>query len=80
MSILVVEDNLDMQNFIKTLLQDYYTVYTANNGKEALQYLKTNTKSIDLIVSDVMMPMIDGFALLDGLEMRTEDLSALHNF
>ncbi|AXG70752.1 sensor histidine kinase TodS [Kordia sp. SMS9] len=65
-NLLIVEDHPDMQRFIQQLLNPKYNVYTANNGKQALEVLKKTT--IDLIVSDVMMPEMDGQALLKALK------------
>jgi signal transduction histidine kinase/DNA-binding response OmpR family regulator len=58
-SVLVVEDNDDMLRFIEQLLSGEYQVYTASNGEEALEILK-HEETIDLIISDVMMPVMDG--------------------
>lgn len=56
--ILVIEDNEDVLNYIIGLLQDY-TVYTAPNGK--IGYEKAIEIIPDLIITDVMMPVMDGF-------------------
>ncbi|MGB0521989.1 MAG: ATP-binding protein [Flammeovirgaceae bacterium] len=64
--ILIAEDNRDMQQFIHKLLNEKYFTHVATNGKEALQMLKQ--QAIDLIVSDVMMPEMDGYALLKQLK------------
>lgn len=60
-SILVVEDNVEMQIFLKELLQHDYGVHIAENGLEALKYLKDNVP--DLIISDIMMPGMDGIKM-----------------
>ncbi len=59
--ILVVEDNLDLLLLMTQLLKSYYRVYTAKNGKEALNII--HQKDLDLIISDVMMPEMDGYEL-----------------
>lgn len=59
--ILVVEDNAEMCAFIRRQLAAHYAVVTAENGVEALQQLEKN--DISLIVSDVMMPRMDGIEL-----------------
>jgi len=60
-SVLIVEDDTDILRYIKTELSTDYHVYTAVSGKEgltkALQYLP------DIIVSDVVMPEMDGLSL-----------------
>ena len=60
-TILVVEDNKDMRQFISSILCDDYKTIDAENGIEALQILKS--KTIDFIVSDLMMPVMDGLEL-----------------
>ena len=59
--VLIVEDNTELLRLMKRLLQPRYHVLTANNGREALQLIQTN--KIDIVVSDVMMPEMDGYEL-----------------
>lgn len=59
--VLIVEDQTDMRQFIAKELSDTYRVLEAANGKEAVNVLKENT--VNLIISDVMMPVMDGFEL-----------------
>jgi two-component system sensor histidine kinase ChiS len=58
--LLIVEDNIDMLNFLVEMLKEKYNVYAAINGAEALKKLHS-IAMLDLIVSDVMMPAMDGF-------------------
>jgi YesN/AraC family two-component response regulator len=70
-TILVVEDNYQIRDYIESLLQESYRVFTAENGQDALDWLdKSATKGHfpDLIISDVMMPIMDGFQLLTALK------------
>ena len=60
-TILVVEDNADMRDFLRSQLSAHFQVLTARNGKEAL--VTTRREMIHLVVSDVMMPEMDGFEL-----------------
>lgn len=61
MRVLIVEDNDDLRNFICSALSAEFNVYTAEDGVKAW---KTINKSIpDIVVSDVMMPGMDGFEL-----------------
>ena len=60
--VLVVEDNQEMLDFIRRSLSSEYQVLTAKNGKEGLE--KANEIVPDLIVSDVMMPIMDGIEFL----------------
>jgi len=61
-TLLLVEDDVDMMDYLYSILQNDYHVLAAANGQIALQLL--NTHEIDLVLSDVMMPQIDGFQLL----------------
>jgi two-component system sensor histidine kinase/response regulator len=61
-AVLVVDDNPLIVSIVKSLLNSVnYQVYTAENGKEALEVL--DRKVVDVIVCDVMMPMMDGYEL-----------------
>lgn len=60
-SLLLVEDNEDLLALMVKLLGREYPVYTARNGKEAVLIIES--KDIDLIVSDVMMPEMNGVEL-----------------
>lgn len=61
LNILVVEDNADMRSYIRSILEEYYNVSEATQGKEALEIL--STQNIDFIISDLMMPVMDGVEL-----------------
>ncbi len=62
MSILVVDDSRSILAFVKHFLQlaGYQDIFTASSGEEALAFLRTNAKTIDLILMDVMMPGMSG--------------------
>lgn len=61
LTILVVEDNGDMRGYIRSILREQYRVLKAVNGEEALHILNSN--QVDFIVSDLMMPIMDGIEL-----------------
>lgn len=61
MTVLVVEDNKDMRDYIRSILVEYYNVLEATQGEEALAVLRTS--SVDFIISDLMMPVMDGMEL-----------------
>jgi signal transduction histidine kinase/DNA-binding response OmpR family regulator len=72
-SILVVEDNKDMREFIFQLLKTKYNqVILAKDGEEGLQVLKGGNQKIDLIISDVMMPKVDGLTFLKEVKGNKE--------
>ena len=68
--VLIVEDNYELRSFLKSQLQRFYQILEAANGKEGL-VIATN-KIPDLILSDVMMPEMDGIELLDALKNKME--------
>jgi DNA-binding response OmpR family regulator len=59
--LLLVDDNRDLLSYMSQALTDDYNILTAQNGQEALEQLKEN--DVDIIVSDVMMPEMDGLEL-----------------
>lgn len=65
-SILIVEDEWELREYIAKLLQDTFAIITAKNGKEALEILLT--KEPDLIITDVMMPQMDGIEFCKTLK------------
>ena len=69
-SLLIVEDNTDLRNYIQTILEEDFRVVTAENGQVAWELLsdKDSSSSFDLIVSDLMMPVMNGFELLEKVK------------
>jgi len=65
-TVLVVEDNVEMQIFLKDLLQKNYKVSIAENGREGLSH--TIEHKPDLIISDIMMPVMDGIEMTKALK------------
>src|SRR5882762_2328380 len=59
--VMIVEDNTDMIDFLRINLKDNYHLIIAKNGEEALQ--KTNSVLPEVIISDIMMPIMDGITL-----------------
>ncbi len=71
--ILVVEDNADMRAYIRSILKEKYDILEASEGAEALELLGAH--SIDFIISDLMMPVMDGIELSRRVK---ENLSTSH--
>ena len=57
--LMLVEDNSDLQGFMKHAFQKQYIISTASNGKEAWEMIEKEAP--DLVISDIMMPVMDGF-------------------
>lgn len=70
--ILMVDDNQDMREYVARILKADYRVVTVNDGAEALSFTEQNIP--DLILSDIMMPNMDGYELLNALraDLRTK--------
>ena len=64
--ILLVDDDIEICRYIKTELSDWYRFVICNNGKEALKQLLSG--DFDLVVSDVVMPEMDGITLLRNIK------------
>lgn len=72
MKILVVEDELDLNNIIvRYLKKNNFSVDSAFNGEEALDFISLS--KYDLIISDIMMPVMDGIEFLKELRTRKID-------
>ena len=69
-TLLIVEDNLEMLNFLKNNFARLYNVLTAKNGNEALARLEENT-IIDVIITDILMPEMDGVELCKAIRSMT---------
>ena len=75
-NILVVEDDKNLRKLVTTYLQrNKYNTYEATNGEEALNVL--DQSYIDLIVSDIMMPKMDGYELIKSLREAKYDVPIL---
>lgn len=75
-SILVCEDDFAIKTMISTKLkQENYSVYTAQNGQEALNLMEK--QQIDLIISDIMMPEMDGYEFVQTLRETKHTLPIL---
>src|SRR5262249_11308794 len=68
--ILLADDNADMREYVARLLRDKYRVHAVSDGLEALE--AAGRLRPDLILADVMMPGLDGFAVLETI--RNDDL------
>lgn len=74
--VLVVEDDLDLcEALCDTLEIEGYKVLYANNGTEALSKLAKN--SVRLVVSDIQMPVMDGFQLLSNMQQKHPEIPVL---
>ena len=68
-TVLVIDDNNDIRQYEHTLLQDEYIVLEAADGKEGLEVAKKEVP--DLVICDVMMPVMDGLEFTEQLKTNT---------
>lgn len=74
--VLIVDDERGMRDFLKILLmKEGYEVITANRGKKALEILET--KTVDLVVSDIRMPELSGIELLEIIKENYPELPVI---
>ncbi|MEZ0275669.1 MAG: ATP-binding protein, partial [Roseimicrobium sp.] len=69
--VIVADDNADMRDYLRQLLSPSYRVRTVGSGLAALEEMRT--EPADLVLTDIMMPGLDGFGLLK--ELRTDPLT-----
>lgn len=68
--VLIVDDNADMREHLRSLLVNQFNLMTAENGKEALE--KISLQKPSLVLSDIMMPVMDGITLLKKLKSNDD--------
>ncbi|TQV88054.1 hybrid sensor histidine kinase/response regulator transcription factor [Aliikangiella coralliicola] len=71
-TLLVIEDNSDMRDYISSSISDIYQVLTASDGEQGFQIAKEEVP--DLIISDVMMPKMDGYETTR--QLRQDDVTS----
>ncbi len=68
--LLIVEDDLEMSRYLDEILSKDYSCIAAPDGKEGLEIL--NEQKVDIIISDIMMPNMDGFEFREKVRMNKE--------
>lgn len=69
LSLLVIDDNNDIRQYVRTLLQDEFYVFEASDGKEGLEIARKEVP--DLVICDVMMPVMNGLEFTEQLKTQT---------
>ena len=68
--ILIIDDNEEMVRSLKAILGQKYDVLTAYNGFDGLIVFKENENSIDLVISDLVMPELSGVGVINFLKKK----------
>ena len=77
--IMVVDDDKNTRMLLKAVLEaENYTVFTAENGEDALSVMDAN--HIDLVVLDIMMPRMDGYTFTKALRESNNNLPKYMGF
>lgn len=69
-TLLIVDDNSDMRRYIRSLLKQEYKLLEAENGKKAIEIIES--EHVDLIISDLLMPEMDGLELSKRVKANLE--------
>jgi len=75
--ILVVDDDPDIRLVMEDFLMDEYTVLTASDGMEALEIIAENQDRIDLVITDIRMPRMDGMKLLQEIKTNYPEIGVM---
>ncbi len=75
--LLIIEDNVDVVHYLKSCLKNSYLLDVAYDGQEGIDKAKATIP--DLIISDIMMPLVDGFEVCNSLknDIRTSHIPIL---
>lgn len=72
-NVLVIDDEIVNRKILANILSEYYVVHEFDNGKEGIEYIKKNCRSVSAVLLDLCMPVMDGFEFLSILN-RSLDL------
>ena len=78
-NILLVEDNEQVRDLVETVLKRYgYTILAASSGEDALKIMETDSSRLDLLLTDVVMPGLNGRELFEIAVKRHPDIKVLY--
>ena len=71
LNLLLVEDNLELRTYVRSIVEDNYIIHECGDGLAALSLL--DTQKIDIIISDIMMPNMDGITMVQELKKQNKN-------
>jgi len=74
LTVLVVDDEAAVRNLLKQFLEDTYSIVLANNGQEAWEKIQHLDGGVDILLSDIHMPLMDGVSLLQNVRNSYPDI------
>lgn len=78
LKVIYVEDNTEQRTIFGRLLKNYVSdIVVCKNGQEALETFREDSQSYDLIISDLMMPKLDGLSLIKKVKESNPNISAI---
>lgn len=72
-----VDDNETLVNIMESELEDYYNVNVFVNPQEALEYLITNIDNVDILLTDFMMPQLNGLQLVTEVKKKNSNIRTI---
>jgi DNA-binding NtrC family response regulator len=69
-TVLIVDDEADIRLLLKDVLAVRYHILTACDGLEALEYLGETDGAVDLVITDLRMPRLDGIGLVEAIQQH----------
>jgi len=79
LTILYVEDEVDLQSEVKCNIAPFVKeIITKNNGQEALEYFKDNSNKIDMIITDILMPIMNGIDMVNEIRSINYEIPIIY--
>lgn len=77
-NVVIVDDDRSLREMLEILLKrEGYNIESFENGVEAIEWIKENKERIDVVISDILMPKMDGIALLENIREIDKDISII---
>jgi CheY-like chemotaxis protein len=73
-TLLIVDDETSIRSLLAEFLSDSYTILTAENGEQGWQIIEENQGKIDIVLSDIDMPLLNGVELLQRVRDKYQDI------